>query len=115
MNRQEYGLIRTLIRVTPGISTMNKLTEKIWLPPLELCCKDVPFHFLIHYDKTNEVMPFSVHVQIDCKKHGKGYILNPFIRSKHEIKFLPTKRLKIALNIPKEKPTATNFDSEPTV
>ena len=61
--------------------------EKIWLPPIEICCKDIKISFILAEN-------FENHMFIECEKHGNKFFPNPLTYSRFRIKFLPSKGLK---------------------
>ena len=60
--------------------------DKIWLPPIELCCNLASFYFQLHTNLT-------IHLLIKCKIHGNHFKKNPFSTSKFDIKIIPSKKV----------------------
>ena len=60
--------------------------EKIWLPPIEACCKDISITFQI-------TMNLEDQAAVHCPRHGTVLVNNPLHKSKHNVRFSPSPSL----------------------
>ena len=61
--------------------------EKIWLPPIEICCKNAELALLVNEDET-------VHIYMQCHEHKNHLIRSPFAKSRKDIKIKFSKTLR---------------------
>lgn len=89
---------------TAPLERRDFFMEKIWLPPLEVCCKDIKISFVLAENLEN-------HMYIECKLHGSKFQTNPFSHSKYKIRLRPSEELNklILANMTKREKRIKRF------